>query len=67
MSSGALETLAQASDGFSFAQLRETYVIAGQRAFVDQRDVSFDDLHEGIETLRGTTVAGSRHSKASGF
>jgi len=63
----SLETLAKASDGFSFAQLREAYIIAGQRAFIAQRDIALDDLLEGAETLRGTTVAGSRHSHASGF
>jgi ATP-dependent 26S proteasome regulatory subunit len=63
----SLETLAKASDGFSFAQLREAYIIAGQRAFIAQRGISLDDLLEGAETLRGTTVAGSRHSHASGF
>jgi len=63
----SLETLADASEGFSYAQLRETYIIAGQRAFSTQREISLNDLLEGVETLRGSTVAGSRHSRASGF
>ncbi len=67
MTEASLETLAAASDGFSYAQLREAYIIAGQRAFTAERDISLDDLLEGVETLRGTTVAGSRHSRTSGF
>jgi hypothetical protein len=50
----SLEVLAKASDGFSYAQLRETYIIAAQCAFIAQRDVSLDDLLESTETLRGS-------------
>jgi hypothetical protein len=58
---------AHCATGLSYAQLREAYIIAGQRAFIAQREISLDDLLEGTETLRGTTVAGSRHSRAPGF
>jgi hypothetical protein len=67
MPTASLEALAEASDGFSYAQLREGYIIAGQQAFLANRDISLDDLLVGVETLRGTTVAGSRHSRASGY
>jgi hypothetical protein len=63
----SLERLAEASEGLSYAQLREAYIIAGQRAFTAQQEASLDDLVEGTETLRGTAVARSRHSRAAGF
>jgi transitional endoplasmic reticulum ATPase len=44
MPEASLETLAEAADGFSYAQLREAYIIAGQRAFIAKRDISLDDL-----------------------
>jgi len=47
-----LEGLAEASNGLSYAQLREAYIIAGQRAFIAQREISLYDLRgTGIHML----------------
>jgi len=59
--------VAIASDGFSFAQLRESYIIAGQRAYGRREPISVPDLLLGIGALRQTMVDGSRHKNAAGF
>lgn len=51
----------RSSDGFSFAQLREAYIIAGQRAFERQGTIEGQDLLVGIETLRqGISAVGRK-------
>ena len=61
------ERLATATDGASYAQLREAYIIAGQRAFAAHREIALGDLLKGIETLQVTKREGSRHSRTAGF
>ena len=34
--------------GFSFAQLRESYIMAGQKALTEKREIRADDLLDGI-------------------
>jgi|SRR5579883_1000323 len=53
--------------GFSFAQLRECYIIAGQRAFERGGEVNEDDLLTAIRSLRQGMVRSSRHSNPAGF
>jgi ATP-dependent 26S proteasome regulatory subunit len=57
-----LERMIQLSDGFSFAQLRETYILAGQLAYDRSGVVTETEMLESIEQL---SSAGTR-SKANG-
>ncbi len=43
---------AEASSGFSFAQLKESYVLAGQSAFDENRAIAAEDIATAISTLR---------------
>ena len=40
------------SDGFSFAQLRESYIMAGQLTFDSQHSISVEQVREGIDAVR---------------
>ena len=65
---GVVPELAVAeSEGFSFAQLRETFILAGQRAFERKGEINEEDLLTGIRRLRSTMVLGSTRSNAAGF
>jgi hypothetical protein len=58
---------AEDSDGFSFAQLKEAYVLARQRAFERNTPVNGNDLLEGIRVLRGGMALVSDHKRKVGF
>lgn len=58
---------AVASEGFSFAQLREAYILAGQLAFGTASDIGGDDLLRGIATLRRGTQIAARRAQQVGF
>ena len=60
----SLEEVAGESEMFSFAQLREAYISAGQRAFERKDEVREEDLLWGIRSLRQSMVA---DSKRTGF
>jgi hypothetical protein len=47
-----LHSAAVEADGFSFAQLRESYILAGQLAFDSHSPVQIDALRSGINTVR---------------
>jgi hypothetical protein len=55
------------SEGFSFAQLREAYVLAAQVAFQREDEIRADDLLSGIRTLRQSVMLGSSRSNEAGF
>ena len=55
------------SDGLSFAQLKEAYILAGQKAFDRNTNVSENDLLEGICALRGGMALVSDHKPRVGF
>jgi hypothetical protein len=55
------------TEGFSFAQLREVHVIAGQRAFGRKSEIGEGDLLMGIHTLRQSMGSASRKETAAGF
>ncbi len=57
----------EASNGFSFAQLREAYVMAGQFAFERGDEVTEDDLLTGVRSLRQGMINSARHSGSAGF
>jgi hypothetical protein len=51
----------------SFAQLKEAYILAGQKAFERDTNVSGTDLLEGIRVLRGGMALVSDHKSRAGF
>jgi len=58
---------AEDSDGFSFAQLKEVYILAGQMAFERSTEVTGNDLLEGVRVLRGGMALVSDHKRKVGF
>jgi SpoVK/Ycf46/Vps4 family AAA+-type ATPase len=63
----SMEEVATESERFSFAQLREAYLTAGQRAFERKDDVRAEDLIWGIRSLRQSMLADPNRSNATGF
>jgi ATP-dependent 26S proteasome regulatory subunit len=55
------------SEGFSFAQLREAYIMAGQLAFEGNREICMTDLSSGVRSLRETSQLSSRRNSRAGF
>jgi hypothetical protein len=55
------------SCGLSFAQLREAYILAGQRAFEQNREIVAEDLRVALHVLRGSMSAVSACSHKLGF
>ena len=66
-SSANLEEAASKSPSFSFAQLREAYIMAGQLAFERKDEISHEDLLSGIISLRESVLTGSKRNSAAGF
>ena len=56
-----------ASNGFSFAQLREAYVMAGQFAFERSGEVTENDLLTSIRSLREGMMSSARREGSAGF
>jgi ATP-dependent 26S proteasome regulatory subunit len=52
MDPASIGKCADACKGFSFAQLQETYIFAGQFAFDEERSVAAEDILTAIQTLR---------------
>jgi hypothetical protein len=63
----SMEEVATESERFSFAQLREAYITAGQRAFERKDEVREEDLLSGIRSLRQSMLADPNRSKPTGF
>jgi ATP-dependent 26S proteasome regulatory subunit len=66
----AVEAAAAESEGFSFAQLREGYILAGQVSFSRADDeITGADLLEGIRTLRNSVngIGGRLGCRETGF
>jgi hypothetical protein len=55
------ETAIEQTEGFSFAQLRETYILGAQSAFEHGRDIGAADVIEAIELQ----AAGAQDLKTS--
>lgn len=53
-----LEDMVRLSAGFSFAQLREAYVLAGQLAYEHGRGVCAEDMHQALKLMRETRRGG---------
>jgi hypothetical protein len=74
LSGGELEeeTILQAareSDKLTFAQLREAYILTGQRAFCDGKVIAAADLISAIQVVRGEASPATTRldGKALGF
>ena len=62
-----LDSVVSDSEGFSFAQLREAYIMAGQLAFEADREISLIHLSSGVRSLRETSQLSSRRNSRAGF
>jgi ATP-dependent 26S proteasome regulatory subunit len=56
-----LDQMATDSEGFSYAQLREAYIFAGQTAYERGDSVSPADLEEAIAQMSGASDSGACH------
>lgn len=64
---GQLDVAVSMSEGFSFAQLREAYILAAQAAFRRNDEIRLTDLLTGICRLRNTIQLGSARAAQAGF
>jgi hypothetical protein len=55
------------ADGFSFAQMREVYILAGQRAFDRQTEIEPDGILNAVRTLRRGFAEVKERQAAAGF
>jgi hypothetical protein len=55
------------SEGFSFAQLQEAFILAGQQAFSRRTDIDENDLMYGIQMLRASNKLSSLRDTSAGF
>jgi SpoVK/Ycf46/Vps4 family AAA+-type ATPase len=63
-----LDICAVASEGLSFAQLRESYILAAQTAYEANRNVIPDDISSAIALLQvGMNRADRKRTQKSGF
>jgi SpoVK/Ycf46/Vps4 family AAA+-type ATPase len=62
-----LMTAIDLADGFSFAQMREVYILAGQNAFSRQSDIEPDDILSAVRTLRRGFATVKERQCAAGF
>jgi hypothetical protein len=63
----ALKQAIDSSDGFSFAQMREVYILAGQRAFNRQAEIEPGDIISSVQTLRHGFAEVKERQSAAGF
>ena len=55
------------TEGFSFAQLRETYILGAQSAFEHGREIGVEDVIEAIELQAGGAQDLKTSVASSGF
>jgi len=67
LSEGDLECAAAESGNFSFALLREAYILAGQYAYEAGSDIGLAELVEAISELRQSMKMSGRGSSEVGF
>jgi SpoVK/Ycf46/Vps4 family AAA+-type ATPase len=63
----SLRQAASESDGFSFAQLREAFIMAGQHAYGRKDNIKVGDLLAGIRSSRQALLVSSNRSIPTGF
>jgi hypothetical protein len=66
LDSEKLVSVVAESDGMSFAQLREAYILAGQRSFLRGVDISAEDLLTAVQSLRTSQMMAGDEGR-SGF
>jgi SpoVK/Ycf46/Vps4 family AAA+-type ATPase len=49
-------TMIDPTNGFSFAQMKETYILAGQLAFEEERDITIFDLQQATAVMRDQSM-----------
>jgi len=59
-----LDEAVEESAGFSFAQLREAFIMAAQADFSNDGEIDLDDLLNSIWSLRGSLLFGSMKPSA---
>lgn len=59
-----LDEAVEESAGFSFAQLREAFIMAAQTDFREDGKIALDDLMNSIWSLRGSLLCGSMKTTA---
>jgi len=62
-----VEDCVRHSEGFSFAQLREIYILAGQRAYERGGEVSGRELKDAVSSLRQGMAAVGKQEPGVGF
>ena len=62
-----LQAAIDLSDGFSFAQLREAYILAGQMAYEREGEIEPDDILSAVEVLRSGYALVKQRRDAAGF
>jgi ATP-dependent 26S proteasome regulatory subunit len=68
MDSASIGACAEACEGFSFAQLQEAYIFAGQFAFDEERSVDAKDILTAVNILRKSLQGADwKGEGASGF
>jgi len=65
--SAHLDSVVADSEGFSFAQLREAYIMAGQLAFEGNREICMMDLSSGVRSMRETSQLSCKKNNRAGF
>jgi ATP-dependent 26S proteasome regulatory subunit len=55
------------SEGFSFAQLREAYILAGQMAYEREGEIEPDDILSAVRALRSGYTLVKHRRDAAGF
>jgi hypothetical protein len=67
MDMGSLAKAGEESAHCSFAQIRESYILAAQSAFLANREIECDDLIEAIRRVKGDAIAARSRMGAAGF
>ena len=63
-----LDACIEASEGSSFAQLRESYILAGQSAFAEDREIRGRDILQAMAVLQASVDSADwKRTKKSGF
>lgn len=62
-----IQSSAHQSEGFSFAQMREVYILAGQRAYETGEEISGRALRDAIDSLRRGMAAVDKCESGVGF
>jgi hypothetical protein len=62
-----LQAAIDLSEGFSFAQLREAYILAGQMAYERETEIDPEDILSAVQTLRRGFAVVRQRRDAAGF